>query len=191
MKIYKSIAIVWLLLGVGGCQSTSTVGYLDDHPDFSPIVSRKGKTEYQVIWARSWKPVIYIKAYLESDEFEENKKAFVAYSFSEHHVKRLKNVEISLEKWNQIVGAIEKSSFWSYENRCGEQSYQKRIILLENGDGCEEIITLDGSLLTIAASENGRSKGVSFPLPGDNLSNQFIEIPKVLLRSIGKEKFLD
>lgn len=62
--------------------------------------------------------------------------------------------------------------------------------MLEDEDACEEIITLDGSLLTIAASENGRSKGISFPLPDDNLSGQFIEIPKVLLRSIGKGKFL-
>lgn len=172
---------------IASCASVDVVGYLDDHPEFTPLLPRKGKTEYQVVWSSSWKPIVYLKAHLEQDEFAEYQRAFVSYSISKDTVSPLKQVEISMEEWVSIVEAVDRSPIWEYDSKCDELAYKERGIYFPEGDGCAEIIMTDGATITISVSEQSRKIGLSRVCNDLGPCKPFGDIPLAILKTIGKE----
>lgn len=181
------ILVVFALLT--GCSSQSVVGYLDDHPEFSPVVSRRGKAEYQVIWSRSWNPIIYLKAHIEQDAFNKRRKAYISYSI-ENSVKSLKKVEISIADWNSIVAAVNESVIWEYDSDCDEKAYRDRTLYYRENNQCEEMLLTDGATITIAVTEESRSKAVKRACTDLGPCKPFGNIPLAMLKAIGKESLV-
>ena len=186
--IFKNLLAFMFILSLSACNTVGIIGYLDDHPDFSPIVSREGKTEIQVSWYRSWKPMIYLKAHIEQDEYEEIKRAYVSYSITKSKITSLKKQEISIEAWESIIQAYNDSKIWSYESKCDELSYKNRSLYFENNGSCEEVIMMDGAKISIAISEPNRNIGILRVCNDLKLCEPLGSIPFVMLKAIGKEK---
>ncbi|WP_444909608.1 hypothetical protein [Microbulbifer sp. TRSA005] len=184
--VLRVFLVLFLISFISSCAGRDVVGYLDDHPEFSPLVSRAGKTEYQIIWSRSWKPIIYLKAHLVQNAFGEYSKAFVSYAISEGSVSSLKQIEISMEEWAFIEATVENSPIWNYDSKCDQLSYSERATYLPEGDGCTEIVMTDGAIITISISEPGRQIGLSTICHDLGPCKPFEDIPAAILKTIGK-----
>ena len=186
-----SLVVLGALL-VSACSRLPTFTYLETHPDFPPIVPREGATEYQIVWSRSWRPIIYLRAYSLEYLYEEDdvRKYYVEWAISDHFVDALNRVEISEKDWAKIVASFDKSKFWRYKSSCDELNYQTR-----DQHACENaklgenevIVTADGATISIAASEENRSKGILVACPNLQLCEPFGELAIAILSVIGRE----
>lgn len=185
MKLFTFLLLSCILFG---CANRDVVGYLDDHPDFSPIVKREAKYEYQIVWTRSWQPIIYLKAHIEQDKWGEKVQAFVSYGSSEENVPKLKTYEISMSQWSSIVEEIDESIIWSYDNKCDQLAYKKRSLHFydEEKGGCAEIIMMDGATISIAVSEPERQLGIYRACNDIGPCEPFGSLARAILQTIGR-----
>lgn len=188
MNSVKAFLVVLVSL-VTACSNNDSVRYLDDHPEFSPIVKRDAKYEYQIVWSRSWRPTIYLKAYVEQDHWGKHRQAFVSYASSEGSVPRLATYKISTNEWQSIVKAVDESILWSYKSECDQLAYKTRSIFFDDdeNDGCVEIIMTDGAAISIAISEPERQLGIYRACNDLGPCEPFGSIARAILKTIGRE----
>jgi hypothetical protein len=180
--------LIFLILALIGCSNTGVVGYIDDHPNFSPIVKRNNKFEYQIIWRRSWKPTIYLKAYIEQDIWGKQVQSYISYSSSETSVANLTSYKISTDEWQSIVKAVDESTIWTYDSKCDQLAYKERSIYFnDDTGGCEEILMMDGASISVAISEPERDIGVYSVCNDLGPCEPFGFLARAILKTIGKE----
>lgn len=173
-----------------GCVGIDVISYLNDHPEFSPIVPRGGKTEYQVVLSRSWRPMIYLKAFSVEDELGDYQKYFVSYAITEKRVPKLRRVEIPLEHWQSIEAAVDQSPIWNYDSMCDERSYKERRRFYRKGGDCSEFMMLDGGEIMVAISEPDRQIGITSTCQDLDTCKPFGDIAAAILNAIGKEDMI-
>lgn len=180
---YRKCVFFLLLILISGCNRFQEISYTDDHPDFSPLLSRDGRFEYQFVLLQSNPDKLHhIKVFLVQDEFLEGKKAFIAYSDSTDRVKKLKTVQISLDEWEEIFSLINQKKPWLALDECNQKSYRHRSLFLKKGHECIDVVSTGGTFLTIAASEPERAYGMMMFCGSDKTCNGLVEIPEMVLK---------
>ena len=146
---------------LSGCGLAPDHEYLDTHPEFSPLVPALGKTEYQVVWYRSWQPLIHLRVQVEGKELTENPGMTISYAVSAERIQPLRTVRKPVEKLEGLAEALRDTGFWSDDQPCMELSYREGRTYLPGDGGCEWVTVMDGASMSIAASEPTRSKAIS------------------------------
>lgn len=180
---FKKLYLLLIICTVSGCVRFEEIHYVYDHPDFSPLLTKSGVYEYQfVLFQSSPEKLLHIKTYLTQDEYLEDKKAYIAYSDSNFHIKKLKVVEISLDDWHKIFEKINASSLWTMDDKCMQQGYRQRKLTLEyKGECAADIAITGGTTFSFAGSEPDRSQGILLYCGGDNTCGGLSQIPELLL----------
>jgi hypothetical protein len=188
------LSLIWVLVGcsnidVKGYSNTGITGYLHDHPSFSPIVKRNNKHEYQIVWSRSWQPIIYLRAHIEQDYIGRNAQAYVSYASSTDTVSNLTLYKISIDEWQSIVKAVDESIIWSYDNKCDQLAYKEIGIYGydEETNECFGVIMMDGASISIAISEPEREIGIYSICSDSGPCDPFGHLPRAILKTIGRE----
>jgi len=181
---FKPTALVLIVLA--GCASTSSYLDVTTHPEFSPLVPMKGKSEYQIVWYRSYDPVVYLKAYRYTDGVGEFVDAYIEYATAENLVPKLKRKKISKDDWVELEQTVEESGFWTDSSPCLEESYKRGSLFWEGDSGCQEI-EWNGPEISIAASTMREAKGIHQSCTTDEHCGNLGSIPSKILEIIGKQ----
>ena len=153
---------------------------------FSPLVPRQGVEEYQIIWSRPWKPIIYIQAKVQAGHDGGNEGVFVRIARTQRGSPRFRQYQLSRADWRNVEEAIVESGFWTRELPCQEASYREQTLHVEvEGDGTR-IAMLDGATLSMAASKAPRARGLTAVCPDLDQCPPFDVVIRAFFLAIGE-----
>ena len=187
----KQFLVATGLVVLVGCSTRPAHEFLDTHPEFSPIVPRSGQVEYQLTWYRSWQPLIHLRVRIETSEQTDEPRAYVSFAVSDDGVDPLKTVVKSTSEVAGLQAILEETGFWGGGLECFEQAYREgRDYIPENG-GCEWVLVMDGASMSIAASEQTRSKGISVRCSSLASCEPYDDFARAILRFVGSEHLVN
>jgi hypothetical protein len=170
-----------------GCSGRPAHEFLDTHPEFSPIVPRTGQVEYQVTWYRSWQPLIHLRVRIETPDLTDRPQAYVSYAVSNDGVNSLKTETKSTSEVANFPDILQETGFWEPGLECYEQAYREGRDYVPEADRCEWILVMDGASMSIAASEQNRSKAINIQCSSSASCEPYDGFAKAILRSVGLE----
>lgn len=183
----KDFLVISALVAASGCAGRPAHEFLDTHPEFSPIVPRTGQVEYQVTWYRSWQPLIHLRVRIETPELTDDPRAYVSYAVSTDGVDSLRTETRSVPDVAHLQAVLEETGFWEPGLECYEQAYREGRDYVSESGACTWVIVTDGASISIAASEQSRSKAISVQCSSLASCEPYDRFAKAILRSLDLE----